>query len=528
MNYKINKKNKMAYAIPYLLIGVLPVFLLIIKGVKELHTNKSTIGRIFSINREGMLLFKTLIYSISVASTCVLIGILVAVYIIGPGKELFRKYKWIIFISLPIPACVHALAWLKWNGVINGLGFLNITSRGWIISWFVQSMTLLPIAVLIVTSGIMLINKEQINAAQLLRKDTGFLIKLLPGYLKPQILAAVAIVFLLTINDYAIPSIFSVNVYSLEIFVEYSSSLSLARTIIKSLPLVAIEAIILSLLPGLIVKVFLSGKKGEFADVKMRFPKGVNLIAFIGGLILLVQIIIPLSVITLDKKMWSELGYTIMNTLPDLQTSFGSSTLSIIFGIPIIYLTAQWLNNMKKLKTGLFFILLPTALPAALIGVAFINIFNNQSTTFIYDSVLMPVFVIIARFMSFGVIAVLAELKRIDKNLINAAKILDKKNIRISLTITIPIIASALIISAAMLFLLGVGELGATVMVLPPGLSTITVRLYNYLHYGATEMVLGISFIIIFIIICIVAINQIISKIILSRFPKRLRRNMEQ
>ena len=42
-------------------------------------------------------------------------------------------------------------------------------------------------------------------------------------------------------------------------------------------------------------------------------------------------------------------------------------------------------------------------------------------------------------------------------------------------------------------FALTLGELGATLLVIPPGQSTLTLRLYNYLHYGASEEVAGLS-----------------------------------
>jgi iron(III) transport system permease protein len=36
------------------------------------------------------------------------------------------------------------------------------------------------------------------------------------------------------------------------------------------------------------------------------------------------------------------------------------------------------------------------------------------------------------------------------------------------------------------------GELGATLMVIPPGKATLTMRIYNYLHYGASDTVAGL------------------------------------
>ncbi len=495
---------------PYFAVGIFPVLLLALKAGKEILEDRSILIGIFTLQREGLLLLKTLAYSGSVAVTTTCVGILAAVFICGPGRTLFTRYKWVVFLSLPIPGCIHSLAWLRWNGILNDTGFISSLSRGWLMSWFVHSMALLPVAVLITAGGVFLLNKEQIRAAQLLGSDTVFLIRLLPGYLKPQILASLAIVFLLTINDYAIPSIFSVNVYSLEIFVEYSSSLSMTRTMIKSMPLILIELIILLFIPELLSKTFLSGKKGELMDTRLKFGKGASLLGFFAFAVIILQFAVPVSVLSLDKAMWTSLVATFTHSLDDLGTSIGICALAVALGMPVIYLTASWLNGIKRLKAGLFFVLLPSILPAALIGTSYINLFNSEYMNFIYDSIMMPVLVIMARFIPFGAIAVLAEMKRMDRSLLDAARILDRSSFRTSIMIVIPITLTSIVIGTSLLFLFGLGELGATVMVLPPGMSTVTVRLYNYLHYGSSEMVLGISFILILIVAVIYFIVKLL------------------
>jgi iron(III) transport system permease protein len=43
--------------------------------------------------------------------------------------------------------------------------------------------------------------------------------------------------------------------------------------------------------------------------------------------------------------------------------------------------------------------------------------------------------------------------------------------------------------AACLVFVLAMGELGATVVVAPPGSQTLTLRIYNYMHYGASDAV---------------------------------------
>lgn len=503
--------RKALLALPYFLIGSFPILLLLLRGVWDLLKTGPEAFLIFNPQRESILFLKTIAYASSVAAAVTVAGICAAVFVCSVGKNLYRRAAWVLFVSLPVPACVHAMAWLRWSKIINDLGLMRFESRGWVMSWIVQSMTFLPIAVLIIGGGVLSINKEQILAAQLLGDDKRFLTRLLLKYLKPQILATAAIVFMLTANDYAIPSIFSVSVYALEIFVEYSSSLSLVRMILKSLPLMILQTVLLVSLLNLISTVFISGRKGEFELVAFKFPRSIDLVSAFAAVLVMVQVAVPVSMMTLDQNMWLELGATWLSSSADLGTSLLISIIGAAIGCPVIYFAADWLSTTRFQKTGLFLVLLPAALPATIIGTALINLLNSPAMNAIYNSILMPVFAVMARFMPFGVIVTTAWFKRIDQDLVHAAAILERRAWRNHLLVLLPMISTGLFVGAAMIFLFGFGELGATVVVLPPGLSTMTVRLYNYLHYGATEMVLGLSFMIMAVIVVLAGLSKLLT-----------------
>jgi len=124
---------------------------------------------------------KTLVYATSVAGTVCLLGFLTAAYVCGPGQHHVRSLTFLLLISLTIPSSVHALGWLKWLGLFRQMGFVGIASRGWVISWLVQSLALLPVGVLIIAGGVLVQNREQFLAARLLGTDARFVMKILPG-----------------------------------------------------------------------------------------------------------------------------------------------------------------------------------------------------------------------------------------------------------------------------------------------------------------------------------------------------------
>jgi iron(III) transport system permease protein len=60
------------------------------------------------------------------------------------------------------------------------------------------------------------------------------------------------------------------------------------------------------------------------------------------------------------------------------------------------------------------------------------------------------------------------------------------------LRVRLPLVAGGLVAAASLLFAFTLSELGSTLLVAPPGRQTVTLRIYNYLHYGDSQAVTGL------------------------------------
>lgn len=83
----------------------------------------------------------------------------------------------------------------------------------------------------------------------------------------------------------------------------------------------------------------------------------------------------------------------------------------------------------------------------------------------------------------------LAQLQQLNQPLWEATRLEVGPRWRIWLWLRLPLLLPGLLAAAGLVFALSVGELGATLIVIPPGYSTLTLRIYNYLHYGAAASV---------------------------------------
>jgi iron(III) transport system permease protein len=121
-----------------------------------------------------------------------------------------------------------------------------------------------------------------------------------------------------------------------------------------------------------------------------------------------------------------------------------------------------------------------------------IALWNSPRLPDIYGTTAMPVLASLARFAPLATLAVLAQLRQVDRELIDAARVHQSSHLQGWLQVRLPMLAPGLLAAAGVAFALSLGELGATLLVAPPGQSTLSMRIYNYLHYGASDAVAGL------------------------------------
>ncbi|MFN2114961.1 MAG: ABC transporter permease subunit, partial [Anaerolineae bacterium] len=98
----------------------------------------------------------------------------------------------------------------------------------------------------------------------------------------------------------------------------------------------------------------------------------------------------------------------------------------------------------------------------------------------------------LARFTPFAAVIVAAQMRRIDPLLIEAARVHGDGGLRSLVAVRLPLLLPGLAAAACVTVALTLGELGATLLVTAPGDQTLTMRIYNYLHYGASDAVAGL------------------------------------
>ena len=458
-------------------------------------------GKLEFGSRSMALLGRSLGLALAVALGATVLGVLAAVIVrFGLGRHNRRRmiYASLFCIVLAVvPPYVHATAWMA---VVDMLGrvFPALQARGIGLSAWVQMMSVLPIAAGMALLGLGSVESSLVEAARLARRDLPALLGVILPLAAPAILTGAGLCFLLSLTDYSVPSLFQVNVYSLEIFSEFSASGSPERAFWLSLPLLVVCGLAsLALLGGLKNTALSAAQRSGYEESSFNWPGWFRSLLGLAGMLWIVQAGVPLLTLLVQAGSWHSFVTSIVEAQSDLAFSLQVALVTGLLCLPLAGALAVLLKRGSRLGWSL--VLAPLVLPAPLVGIGLIWIWNQPSGLGVYGTAWMPVLAMLARFSAIAALAILAQHRRTDVHLLEAAQVFQPDPLKRWLGVELPLLAPGLLAAAGIVFVLSAGELGATLITTPPGQSTLTLRIYNYLHYGASETVAGLCLLVVLV-----------------------------
>ena len=446
------------------------------------------VGVIVPSGRRLILLLKSALLSLLSAAACVLLSWFIGSFL----WQMSRRYPIVIryaavfiwFMAL-MPSFVHSYTWMAVLG--DDRGFSGMTA-----SWWTQTMAWLPLCLSAALLGFRFLNPELIAAAQLVATPLRVLTGIITPLLAPALLAGGALVFLMCLQEYSIPSLFQVSTYSLEIFSDYSAHNQPVRALLLSVPVMAISCVALvGAKPWFRHVTVTAPRGGQMGIAEFRLPLLFRLIQYGCLLLMGMQIFLPLWLLIRTAGSGNKLVASVLASAPEIlfsiQTAFLSAIISVGMAAVIIsMMTAACQTALIPLTA------VSLCVPATLTGIGMIVLYNDWLLSWLYHTEWMPVATAVARFGPLAWLIVAAQNRRHDYRLIEAARLYQVSSWQLWTRIRLPLMLPGMIVAGMTVFLLTMGELSATLLVLPPGRNTLAVKTYNLLHYGASDAVAGL------------------------------------
>lgn len=408
---------------------------------------------------------------------------------------------WLFVLLAPLPSTTHAFAW-SWlitllSRALGEVGLRPLSLRGWFAAWWIEVLWLIPIAVGLASIALGSVDRQLIEAARILQPDVRTVGRVVLPLAAPLLLAGCGLLFLLSLVDYTIPSLCQVNVSALDIFADFSVHNRPGRALLVSTPLLVTTAAAVILFQARLRSVALNPNWHRAdSDVPYRWSAGVRILLYGALGVTVLAAGIPLLSLISQVGGIRELALTLSEARREVTFSLLVAAAAALLNLPIAYVAARGVLSRGFLSRGWWLaITVPMALPGPLVGIGLITLWNGPvwARFGVYGSRWMPVLAALARYGPLGAVVLTAAMRRINPLHLEAAELLQTSRLRTWLLVRIPLLAPGLLASAGLVFCLSLSELSATLLVAPPGQSTLTIRIYNYLHYGASGTVAGLT-----------------------------------
>jgi iron(III) transport system permease protein len=312
----------------------------------------------------------------------------------------------------------------------------------------------------------------------------------------PSIAAAALIIFVLALSEFGVPGFLRVPVFTTEIFTAFSALYDFGAATALAVPL-----LVVALAAGLAVKLIIGDRVLTTPRSKR---KGLPLLLGRWGVpvtislsvVLFLSVVLPLVVLTLEVGRVERIAVAVGASAGAIRNSLALSaigaTLIVILALMLGYGRARARFRGRGLIDLAFIVIF--AVPSTVVGVGLISLWNRPGLPGeVYHSSAIIVIAYLARFVPVAALMLAASVRQVPSSFEEAAEVAGAGWLRIFSRVVISQIHTGIAAAWVVSFIFAFGELGATVLVSPPGETTLPVRVYTMIANAPSGQVAALA-----------------------------------
>jgi iron(III) transport system permease protein len=453
--------------------------------VRAVGATEAAWATLFSY-RTVMLMGRSFALTALVTVTATVIGVAGA-WVLSRTDIGFKRLWGVAFaMPLVIPSYVLAMVIVSASGPrgliadLTGIELPFVT--GLVGAWLTLSLATYPYVFLITSAAIGRIDPALEEAARGLGASPGrvFRTVVLPQ-LRPAVGAGALLAALYTLSDFGAVSLMRFDAFTRVIYAQYSGRLDRTPAIVLSIVLILIAGVIIA------AEQRTRGKGTLFTSKPSRAPSvhrlvGAQRILSVGAIAIIVAFgaLFPIATLIGWITRGASNGADISIPWNAVGGSLTGGTLAaitaVIFTVPIVVLIVRHSSRRTVLLERSIFV--GFSLPHITVAIAVVA-FTITWAAPVYQSLGMLVVVFAAMFLAQSVSAAKASLAQIDPAVEEASRSLGRGPFATLMAVTVPLMKRGLLAGAALVFVTTLKELPATLLLSPPGFSTLAVRIWS-------------------------------------------------
>ncbi|MBX3295858.1 MAG: iron ABC transporter permease [Acidobacteria bacterium] len=468
----------LAAAVVFFCFSVLPVgYMLALSLIDErgdfgLENYRTLLA--FDSRQRGLLLNSAAL-GFGAASLSTVIGVPLGL-LLARGEFAFKRFwRFGLVVPLVIPPYIFALSWiLLLGGLVPGFVYSVFGTVA------ILGLCFYPLPMLATEAALRSVDGRMEEAALLAAPPFRVFWRITLPLVAPVVSAAFLIVFVLSVAEFGVPGLLRVRVYTTEVFTAFAALYDFGAATALAVPASLVTLAAAVFVAKIIGEKTLVGRRQSSSALNMT-SGGSRLVLLAAGMIFVATCLLPAVVLLSEafrirnlSSVVLESGAAIANSL--LLSAIGA-TLVIAVSVILGYARGRAGTNWNWLADVVFVVIF--AVPSTVVGVGIIGLWNRGGLEMVYTSQAIIVVGYLARFTPVAALILGGIVRQIPYSIEEAAAISGASWPRIFGRIVLPNVRNGIVGTWLIIFIFAFGELGTTLLVAPPGETTLPVRIYT-------------------------------------------------
>ncbi len=389
-----------------------------------------------------------------------------------------RKMLWAAVMVTPlfVPGYIHALVWKGLVPSLRGMGG---------VVW-VSALSLYGWAFLLLGVSLESWGRSQAGQAARLHLTPVAAARVEARFHAPALGLATVVVFVLALSQFAVPDYFGVRVYATEVFARVAGYLDAASAIALSGPVLAVGLFALLLL-AVYSRRTTMGLQGVAGAESRPLSEGGHIAEAAVAAVALATVGLPLGHLAYRSGGVSAITEAAIMAAPDTANGIALAGLCAVVGVCLAWMGmytggAQGQPLRAAIRGGALAVFM---FPGAVVALGAITLWNRPGwMEEVYLSGGALVLALVARWLWLAMESCNLMWRRFSRVQEEAGHACGMRWWRTLWYVSLPQQKSMLAVAGLLVFVFVFNDLGLMVLLAPPGMSTLPLRVFSTAHYG--------------------------------------------
>ncbi len=437
--------------------------------------------------RQRTLLIQSLLLSLFSALLASVVGAPLGLILAKTSLRLRAWWRLLLVTPLLLPPYILTIGLIF---SVNALSGLNTSlSLGRLVTWIhslpgavlVLSLCYYPIPMLFTEAALCHVGPRMEEAAWLVAGWRRTLLTITLPLVLPLVFAGFLLVFVLTLGELSVPSLLGVRVFATEVYTQFSAFFNFGAATATTAPLLTLILILAGVVRVLTGERLMSNRRNQISN-PLQLPSnwhGAGRVLLI--VVFLFAVCLPVAGLISRIHDMRSLWLTAQNAVGDVINSLILSCLVALLSVGLGLLLGYWRARSKarwRSSIDILWLLLYTV-PGTLLGLGLIDLWNRAGHYSIYGTWGLLLLALVARHTPITALWLSGSVRQVSPSLEEAAIIHGASWQRVIFRILVPCLKKNLSAAAMLIFILSFGELALTILLIPPGASTLSLRIFT-------------------------------------------------